>query len=153
MEKVAIVTYNRIGREYGNQEYKNGVMKGENKEIHIFQNERGTFAEWRSEGSPMGETMARAARADAARGVTGKLKLEELDRIYLYVGASGGEKAIEQTRDLPASKITYVMCDCDIRHKRNLIKVIGNADARVIRSECGGNYTLERILNTEVENI
>ena len=152
MEKVAFVTYNKIGSDYGPPEYKNGIIKTESKEIHIFQNERETFAEWEREGSPMGEAMAHAARTAAARAVTGKLRLEELDRIYLYVGASGGEKAIEQTRDLPASKLTYVMCDCDMKHKLNLIRVIGNADARVIRSECGGNFTLETVLKKELKS-
>ena len=69
-----------------------------------------------------------------------------MDHVYLYVGNSGGEDTIRQTKEISADKITYVMCDCNSGLKRRLIQEAGNANAELIYAECGGRETLQEIL-------
>lgn len=138
LEKIAIVTYNRIG----DGRYDNGVIKSGNKEIYISQN--GHCAKWAIE--PYTSERPNEIRARAAKTVLQQVNLEDMDYIYLYIGAGGGEETIKETRNIPAEKLTYVMCDCNYSHKRRRIKECGNEKADIQWCECGGRETLEKIL-------
>jgi hypothetical protein len=138
-QKIAIVTYNRIG---GGQ-YENGLMERGDKQIYIAQN--GHKSKWVSDPSnPESEKEAR--RKSMAGYVVKSLDLTDMDQVYLYVGSNGGEEAIRQTAQIPAEKITYVMCDCNWSGKTRMISEHGNSNARIQSCECGGRETLERIL-------
>jgi len=74
-----------------------------------------------------------------------------MDHTYLYVGASGGTEQIKRTANIPAEKLTYVMCDCSYGEKKNLIQNAGNSDSEIIMSNCGGREKLEEILEDLLE--
>jgi hypothetical protein len=135
-QRVAIVTYNRIGEG----QYENGVMQRGGVDIYIAQN--GHRTRWAADGSNDKE----ATRRRVAGYVTKAFDLTDMSHVYLYVGSHGGEEAIRQTADIPATRITYVMCDCNLSTKQELIRSCGNAAAEVQMCECGGRDTLERIL-------
>lgn len=144
-QKIAIVTYNRIGEG----QYENGLMQRDNKEIYIAQN--GHRSKWTADSHDTDEEKE-ARRISVARYVTRALELSDMDQIYLYVGNQGGEEAIRQTATIPAEKITYVMCDCNWSKKKNMISALGNTQAKIQSCECGGRETLERILKKILEN-
>lgn len=140
VEKIAIVTYNRIGQG----QYQNGVMKSGDKEIYIAQN--GHRSKWAADPDYPNQYDRAQTRAMVARSVISQVNLKDMDKIFMYVGARGGDAAIEETRSIPAEKITYVMCDCGYGAKLGIIKDYGNKNARTMQCECGGRETLERIL-------
>ena len=137
--KVAIVTYNRIGE--GN--YPNGVIRGEGVEIYIAQN--GHRSEWAADPENNEYTKAQT-RKIASASVARQIDLSDMDKVFIYVGANGGEEAIRQTRNIPSEKISYVLCHCNYGTKRDMIQSIGNGKADIISSECGGRSTLDRIV-------
>lgn len=140
-QKIAIVTYNRIGEG----QYENGLMQRENKQIYIAQN--GHRSKWAAPGnSGLSDDEKAEIRARTAKYVAKDIELEDMDQIYLYVGNDGGEEAIRQTAKIPAEKITYVMCDCNWGRKQKMINSLGNTAAKIQGCECGGRSTLERIL-------
>jgi len=141
-KKVAVVTYNRIGEG----QYNNGVLRRGNTELYIAQN--GHKAKWAA--MPEGGNH-REKRINTIRDVVNRVELAEMDQVVLYVGAGGGEEAIKQTSELPAEKVTYVMCDCNGYRKRQMIRNVGNAEAGVIWCECGGRHTLERMVKELLE--
>jgi len=140
-KNVAIVTYNRIGRG----QYENGLLEAKDCNIYIAQN--GHRAKWAvdQDSAPTRSERARI-RSHAAKNALNQLDLQDMDHIYLYVGTHGAEDVIKETRDIPAEKISYVLCDCNYYRKKEMIESIGNKDAEVIDSECGGRETLERIV-------
>jgi hypothetical protein len=141
MPKIAIVTYNRIGEG----QYENGLMQREDKQIYIAQNgHRSKWAAGNDSSPEDGE--ARRRRESVVGYVIKSIDLKDMDQIYLYVGNNGGEEAIRQTAEIPAEKITYVMCDCNWCQKIGMISKYGNKAAKVQSCECGGRSTLERIL-------
>lgn len=144
-EKIALVTYNRIG----NGQHENGVMQAGNKEIFIAQN--GHRSKWAYNPNSGPISQAAETRECAARMAAQQVNLNDMDRIFVYVGAGGGEEAIRQTRDIPAEKITYVLCSCNYGMKKDLIRRLGNAEARIRECECGGRDTMERILENLLE--
>ena len=138
--QVAIVTYNRVGEG----EYGNGVTDGPGIRLFIAQN--GHKSKWAAEPG-LGTLDGRiATRERMARKVTGMVNLEEMDHAFIYVGGSGGEEAIKISRDLPAYKVTYIMCDCNWGHKCEMIRNIGNAGAKIIECHCGGQQALASIV-------
>jgi len=137
-EKIAIITYNRIG-EGG---YRNGRFVCDDKEIFIAQN--GHRSKWAAGGGSDEEK--RKTRSRAAASVAKQVTLSDMNHIYLYVGATGGEEAIRQTAGILAEKITYVMCNCSSEKKRRMIKEFGNKDAKIVWCECGGRKTLAQII-------
>jgi hypothetical protein len=141
-KKIAIVTYNRVGEG----QYDNGLIKRDGKEIYIAQN--GHRSAWAADSGPGYER--NKIRRRTVKDVIQQITLEDMNHIYLYVGAGGGEEAIRQTKDIPSEKITYVMCGCNYSFKRNLIEEIGNSNAETISCECGGRNTLERILKQQL---
>jgi hypothetical protein len=139
LRKIAIVTYNRIG----SGQYENGVITGKNVQVFIAQN--GHRSKWAVHPDSDNEQGAET-RARMSRNVLRQVELADMDRVYVYVGSNGGEEMILQTRDLPAEKVTYVMCDCSWGHKKGLIKKFGHEESGIIECECGGQITLEDLL-------
>ena len=137
-KKIAIVTYNRIG----NGQYENGVIKTKDKEIYIAQN--GHKAKWAASGG--NDREKEKTRSMVAATTVRQIDLKNMDHVYLYVGANGGEEAIRQTRNMPADKITYVMCGCNYGMKERMVRDLGNDGAEIVRCECGGRDTLEKIV-------
>ena len=139
MSKIAIVTYNRIGEG----QYDNGLMQRSDKQIYLAQN--GHKSKWTySADDPSDQKAAR--RESMAGYVVGSVDLKDMDQIFLYVGSHGGEEAIRKTADIPAEKITYVMCNCNWSQKKAMISQHGNNAAKIQDCECGGQRTLEVIL-------
>lgn len=139
IERIAIVTYNRIGEG----QYSNGVIQRGDRQIFIAQN--GHRSEWAADPG-VDREQTRGIRAAVVTDVLSSVNLKDMDRVFLYVGTSGGEEAIRQTADIPADKVTYVMCFCNDSQKRQMIRAQGNASARIVHCECGGRDALERIL-------
>jgi len=137
--RIAIVTYNRIGEG----QYENGLMARGDKQIYIAQN--GHRAKWTADADDDDE-VKEARRKSTAGYVLKSFDLKSMDQIYLYVGSDGGEEAIRQTAEIPAKKITYVMCNCNWSQKNRMIAERGNGAAKIESCECGGRETLERIL-------
>ena len=138
-KRVAVVTYNRVG----DGEYDSGVIRKNGLELFIAQN--GHKSKWAaSDGSWADRSQVRGR---TAANVLSEIDLTEMDHTYLYVGASGGEQGIIETKEIPADKITYVMCGCNSSMKRNMIDMFGNRNAEIISAECGGQYTLGRIVD------
>jgi hypothetical protein len=138
-QKIAIVTYNRIGEG----QYDNGLIDREDKQIFIAQN--GHKSKWAASGDISSEQKA-AIRSSAASYAVRSLDLKDMDKIYLYVGSHGGEEAIRQTATIPSERITYVMCGCNHGQKTRMISENGNSNAHIQDCECGGRETLEKIL-------
>ncbi|MBU2523097.1 MAG: hypothetical protein KKE23_02285 [Nanoarchaeota archaeon] len=142
VEQIAIITYNCIGNP---QQYENGWTNYPGKKVLLMQNgHRSERAVAGSENSAMAERIRKSTLSYLLEGI--KPILPQLNHVYLYVGAHGAEGAIEMTKDIPAEKITYVMCKCNSYEKKALIREIGNKNAEIMSCECGGNYTLEKIL-------
>lgn len=138
--QVAIITYNRIGEG----EYENGVTDGPGIRLFIAQN--GHKSKWAADPDYGSRASRKETRVRMARHVTNMVNLEDMDHVFIYVGGSGGEETIRQSRDLPANKVTYVMCDCNWDNKNEMIKSIGNAGAKVIECSCGGQIVLAGIV-------
>ena len=143
-QKIAIVTYNRIGEG----QYENGLMERGDKQIFIAQN--GHRSKWAAESNSSSDEKE-ARRRSVAGYVAKSVDLADMDQIYLYVGSSGGEEAIRQTAQIAAERITYVLCDCNWSKKTRMIQEHGNGNAKILGSECGGRDTLERILKQLLE--
>lgn len=135
-KKVAIVTYNRIGEG----QYDNGRISGKSVDLYVAQN--GHKSKWAANPDCGGKE---EARSRTAKSVVRQVELTDMDHVYLYVGSDGGEEMIRATRELPAENITYVLCDCNWGHKRNMINSFGHGSSKVIECECGGRGTLAGI--------
>ena len=144
-KRIAIVTYNRIGEG----QYENGVTRHNGTELFVAQN--GHRSKW-AVSPDSSESDKEETRIRMAQRVARDLNLADMDHVYIYVGSHGGEEMIRQTRDLPAAKITYVMCDCGWSAKRRLINDLGNAAAETVECECGGRNTLAQIARRVIGN-
>jgi hypothetical protein len=142
-QKIGIITYNCIG----NGHYDNGWMNKNGKKYLIVQNNH--KSEWAANSGS--SKTNKKIRADSVEYLLeGSMEtLKQLDHVFLYVGSYGAEVAIKLTKAIPAEKLTYVMCSCNSRVKSNLIKKYGHADSEVIGCECGGHYTLEKLLKAK----
>ena len=140
IQQVAVITYNRIG----DGQYGNGVTDAPGIRLFIAQN--GHKSEWAADPDYGTRESRIKTRKHMAQRVANMVQLEEMDHVFIYVGTSGGEEAIRESRDLPAHKVTYVMCDCNWGHKLDLIRSIGNAGAKIIECSCGGQGKLASIV-------
>ena len=142
IEQIAIITYNCIGNK---QTYDNGWMEMPGKKALLMQNGHRTE---RAVPSSSDYATAERIRKNTIEYLLQGIKpiLSQFNHVYLYVGAHGAEEAIVMTKDIPSDKITYVLCSCNSAEKKALIKEIGNKSAEIMSCECGGNYTLEKIL-------
>ncbi|MBU1131774.1 hypothetical protein KKC32_00790 [Patescibacteria group bacterium] len=77
-----------------------------------------------------------------------------IDQLVIYVGASGSERAIELAADsdFPLEKLTFVMCDCFLPEKINLLERKGFQSVRVLMCDCGGTQEMRKIFYNFLEN-
>lgn len=141
---VAFVTYNTVGGGLSN-----GWHEGPNgRRALVLQNTTGStwFAKQRVQNAA-----ERIAEDDRVRDEIGNLwdqlqkALPNLDHIVVYVGSSGSERAIGLAAQLPAQNVTFVLCDCGIGYKLNLIRGNGLANAQLVPCECGGHGSMRRL--------
>jgi len=148
MKKVAFVTYNTLSSELSS-----GWHDGpDGRQALLVQNTRGQ--KWGAREDPQipsGENRVTNAYVDRVRDeisdLWGQLQtaLPELDHVVVYVGSKGSERAIALSAQLPASKVTFVSCDCGLPAKEVLIQAAGMAAAKLVLCECGGHRTMEKL--------
>jgi len=137
-KKIALITYNLVGDGKYPQ-----VNKGEENDVYIAQGNSiaAVKEQWRTDSD------AQKIRADASKNAVQTINLEDMDKVYVYVGEKGGEEMIRQTLQVPTEKIVYVMCGHNSDAKNHLIyQYRGGYFSQKIICECGGRATLERIL-------
>ncbi|TSC57639.1 MAG: hypothetical protein Greene041619_1067 [Candidatus Peregrinibacteria bacterium Greene0416_19] len=133
MKNVAFLTYNTVWKNLssGWHEFPNGHR------LFVLQNTKGggTLAT-----GPIGVER----RREEIEGLWRQLQreLSSLDHVVIYLGARGTERAIELAKELPASKVTFVSCDCGLAFKAGLVQEAGLQDAGRILCECGGHQTM-----------
>lgn len=148
MNKIAFVTYNSVGDGLSSGWHGTG-----DRRALVLQNTKGEA--WAvNPGKPLqnGEgdyTPSRDRRQEEINKLWGQLQesLSDLDHVVVYVGAGGSERAIELAGQLPASKVTFVACDCSLSAKERLIQEAGLFEAGRVLCECGGRRTMEAMLN------
>ena len=135
MESVAFVTYNSVGRDLSS-----GWHGSNGRRALVLQNSKGEGA---LSGGPIGSER-RLEEIDILWGELQKA-LSSLDHVVIYVGTRGSERAIELAAELPASKVTFVGCDCGLPIKEILIQAAGLYEAGRFLCECGGHRTMEML--------
>ncbi|MEK7520239.1 MAG: hypothetical protein AAB581_03310 [Patescibacteria group bacterium] len=158
MRQVGFVTYNSVGDGVAD-----GWHKAEDRQAYVLQNSKGErFAVDGVNGGEF-ETLfelfeGKFNRADGkyADGVSDEINaiwrklqavVNDLDHLVVYVGSAGSERAIELARQLPASKVTFVGCDCGLPFKEALIQKAGLTKAGRVLCECGGRRTMKAIFD------
>ncbi len=142
MERVAFLTYNTVVDGLAN-----GWQGSNGHRALVLQNTNG-------EGARKGGPIGAAKRGEQIDALWEELlqQLTDLDHVVVYVGTRGSERAIAYAALLPASKVTFVLCDCGLPFKEDLIQMAGLTDARRMPCECGGHRTMktlyERFLET-----
>lgn len=83
----------------------------------------------------------------------GKLQetIAEIEHVVVYVGSNGSERAIALAAQLPASKVTFVGCDCGLLQKEAMVQTAGLAAARRMLCECGGHRTMGQLFERFME--
>ena len=158
MKHVAFLTYNTVGKQLSS-----GWHDGpDGRRALLIQNSKGhRFAVDSIIGDradpPPGYARSDGQYVDTVRGeidiLWGQLQqaLSELDHVVVYVGSSGSEQAIALAAHLPATKVTFVGCDCGDLKKELLIQSAGLNEAGRVPCECGGCQTMERLFTRFME--
>ena len=133
MNKVAFVTYNTV-----DENLTSGWHESEDRHAMVLQNTKG-------EGTRDGGPIGRDNRQEQISTLWKELQqvLSELDQVVVYVGTNGSERAIALASELPADKVTFVGCDCNLPMKEIMIQAVGLGKARRILCECGGHHTMK----------
>lgn len=136
MQTCAFLTYNSVW-----QDLSNGWHEILGRRIFVLQNTKGG-------GSLATGSIGADRRREEIDILWGKLQeaLPTLDHVVIYLGARGSERAIELARQLPASKVTFVSCDCGLPTKEALIQEAGLTDCGRVLCECGGHRTMAALL-------
>lgn len=138
MQRVAFLTYNSVGSGLSN-----GWHEGLNgRRAFVLQNTKG---EGTLDKGPIG-----AAKRTEQTGILWSLLQEELpnlDHVVVYVGTRGSESAITLAAKLPASKVTFVGCDCNLPLKEMLVRSAGLGEAQRLLCECGGHWTMRELFD------
>jgi len=147
--KVAFVTYNSVGRNLSS-----GWHGTPDRRALVLQNTKGEA--WavnpdnplRSADGDYGPSRAR--RTEEIDRLWGQLQehLPELDHLVVYVGTGGSDRAVELASQLPASKVTFVGCDCNMGHKVQLLRRYGFSNDQTVMSECGGIQTMGELFES-----
>jgi len=137
MKKIAFITYNTLSGEISS-----GWHDGpRGRRALILQNTKGEGS--RETGAAIGEANRR--EQICSLWIELQKSLPELDHVVIYVGSNGSESAITLAAQLPASKVTFVGCDCGLSYKEVLIRLAGLTEAGRILCECGGHRTMEKL--------
>jgi len=141
MPKIGVLTYNTVGSP---QAYGNGWHRNEDREVFVASHPRGQV--WGAGSGTLHETARIAAGVVQQAFEQIESNLDELDHLYVYVGDRGSEGAVALAARLPASKVTFVFCDCNLGSKRATVRAQGLSGSEEILCECGGHRTLERLV-------
>lgn len=142
MKNVAFLTYNTVC-----EGLSNGWHGSNGHRALVLQNTNG-------EGSLRGGPIGEEGRREQIGILWSELQkaLPDLDHVVIYVGVRGSERAIALAAQLPAAKVTFVLCDCSMFAKDMLIQKAGLAEAGRMFCECGGHRTMgslfERFMET-----
>ena len=128
-------------------EETNGWKIGKNNEVLLIQD---------PDGRPWGTTQFGISISEMTRETQSVIdnawqalesEIPKLDKIIIYVGSYGAERAIELARknNISANKITFVMCDCGSSNKLRIIRSCGYENSEQIMCECGGRSTMSRL--------
>lgn len=138
MKCTAFLTYNTVG-----EGLSSGWHEGpDGRRAFVLQNTKGS--QW---------LVTKLSESNLVRDQIGMLwsnlqeSLPNLDHVVVYVGDSGSERFIELATQLPAAKVTFVLCDCNLSYKTRAIRNSGLGEARQVRCECGGHRTMRRLYN------
>jgi len=144
LKSAAFVTYNQIGRDANLQD---GWHERNGRRAFVLQNTKGEG------GYRNGRPIGTERRQEEVGLLWGKLRdvLPELDHVVVYVGTGGSERAIALAAQLPASKVTFVACDCNLSHKEMLIQQSGLNEAGRVLCECGGHGMMEFLFRNFLE--
>lgn len=140
--KVAMFSYN--GFVSGE---RNGWKVGANNDLLLIQD---------PEGRPWGTTQSglsisgMTSESHSAIGTAWQAleaEIPKLDKFIIYVGSYGAERAIELAKqnNIPAGKITFVMCDCGLSNKLQSIRKCSYEVSTQVMCECGGRSTMNRL--------
>lgn len=157
MKKVGFITYNSVGDGVAD-----GWHKAGNRQAYVLQNDKGE--NWAVEGlngldaintEQLNNKYSRSDSKyvncvrDEINNIWGKLQevVKDLDHLVVYVGSAGSERAIALAAQLPASKVTFVGCDCGLPVKEAMILAAGMNDAQRVLCECGGRRTMKVIFD------
>ncbi|MEK7584429.1 MAG: hypothetical protein AAB490_04230 [Patescibacteria group bacterium] len=152
MKNVAFVTYNTVG-----DKLSSGWHGSNGRRALVLQNSSGD--RWAVDKFYRSDP-ASYRRSDHASHVMDEISnlwnelqtvLSEIDHIVVYVGSRGSEQAIALAAQLPASKVTFVGCDCGILVKEAMVQAAGLAKARRLLCECGGHRTMETLFESFME--
>ena len=77
--------------------------------------------------------------------------ISSLDHVVIYIGSKGSEHAIALAAQLPADKVTFVGCNCDLPQKEAMIQASGLTKAQRILCNCGGRDTMEHLFHFFME--
>lgn len=134
--KAAFVSYNAI------QDFNAGWHNSESHSVLIIPNSKGAYLAALFEG----ESGNRCVTDEITR-LWQQLSdsLAEIDKVVVYVGTDGSEVAIDLAGRLPAERVVYVLCNCDIDAKRRKIARVGHEQAAKILCECRGISTMSRL--------
>ncbi len=137
--KFGFVTYNTL------PSFENGWVKSKDgsRQALIVQdtNGRGSLTEGGRTRS-QGEIEAEIAKLWEGLGAS----LNELDRLVVYVGSNGSERAIEQAAKMPAEKLTFIGCRCGLEKKEAMVQAAGLGNAQRMLCECGGHHTMTEMI-------
>lgn len=123
---------------------RNGWKQGVSNEILLIQD---------PEGRPWGTTQSGISTSEMSRESHSVIEnawqaleaeIPTLDKFIIYVGSYGAERAIELAKqnNIPANKITFVMCDCGLSNKLQIISRCSYKDSAQMMCECGGRSTM-----------
>ena len=137
--KAAFVSYNSIG---GLRAGWHKSTEGNDNEILVIPNSKGNQFATSTVGSVGNDIVT-----DEITKLWQQLDqvVNQVDKVVVYVGDNGSEVAIKLASKLPAEKVAYVLCSCNERSKRAMIKEAGHAEAQIIMCECRGIRTMGRL--------
>lgn len=170
MAKALFLTYNSIG-EPGT--YQNGNVERNGHTACVVQHPKGkrwgvdggvqsdpdqpmNFSDAESEEDKVRLRQVRDGRIGLVQSLYGEAAQsdDEYDFIVVYVGTGGSEGAIELVASrYPHERLRFVMCDCNIYGKSEMInRLIGEDVSQYWMCECGGRRSMEFILDNFLEN-
>lgn len=68
------------------------------------------------------------------------------NKIVLYIGATGSEEMINIVRGIPAEKVVFVTCDCDLYQKRELFDDAGFSESEVVLCDCRDSKVMPELI-------
>ena len=76
---------------------------------------------------------------------------EKVDYIITYLGRYAAEMTMGLASKIPAEKMIYLVCDCNLENKEKIIDAIGHGNSHQISCECHGSETMAQICQKFLE--